>query len=60
VICARKKPVSGVLTSIEPPIISPLKMRFVLTLCLLLAIAACGAKGPLYLPDAKAPQKQSK
>jgi predicted small lipoprotein YifL len=35
-------------------------MRLFLTVCLLLAIAACGAKGPLYLPDAKPPQKQSK
>jgi predicted small lipoprotein YifL len=35
-------------------------MRLVLTLCLLLAVAACGAKGPLYLPDEKPQQKQNK
>jgi len=34
-------------------------MRLILVLCLLVFVA-CGAKGPLYLPDGKTPQKQSK
>jgi predicted small lipoprotein YifL len=35
-------------------------MRLILVLCLLVFVAACGAKGPLNLPDGKTPQKQSK
>lgn len=35
-------------------------MRRIFVLCLLLLVAACGAKGPLYLPDGNPPPKHSK
>ncbi len=57
--CATRTRDLGVLTSIASHD-SPSEMRFVLTVCVLLAVVACGAKGPLYLPDATSAQQQNK